>query len=182
MASGRTAIAAVPRLASLVAAASLLVAGAATAITGNPPGQLAIHIAVSDSPSFIEEWVSTPFRNAISIHRIREIERGRTAHVALLVTGQSTGRDGRSHVDIAVRVIRPDYSEAYVDTSYAHVSCVESGRVGFTMADPALDFGVDQDDPVGPWLVEAVARDRVTGATALTVRPLVVRSQQTSSR
>ncbi len=43
------------------------------------------------------------------------------------------------------------------------------------MADPALDFGVDDDDPLGQWLIEVTAHDRVTGAVASAAYPLIVR-------
>src|SRR6266487_4638290 len=97
-----------------------------SAFTGNQAGHLAVHIAVSDSPAYIEQWVSTPFRAAVTIHRIHEVERGKTAYNAFLVTGQSSGPSGRSRVDVGVRVLRPDRSVAYSDSSHAHISCPEN--------------------------------------------------------
>jgi hypothetical protein len=161
---------------SLVAACLwIILPCTASAVTGNQPGDLAIHIAVSDSPGYIEQWVSTPFRAAVTIHRIREVARGKTAYIAFLVTGQSSDPGRRSKVDVGVRVLRPDRSVAFADTSYAHISRRNDGRIGFTMADPALDFGVESNDPVGQWMIEATAHDRVTGAKASATYPLVVR-------
>jgi hypothetical protein len=147
------------------------------AFTGNPPGHLAVNIAISDSPTYIQQWVSTSFRSAVTIHRIREVERGKTAYIAFLVTGQSFGQSHRSKVDVGVRVIRPDGTVAYSDSSHAHISCPDDGRVGFTMADPALDFGVEDDDPLGTWVIEATAHDRVTSAVASATCPLIIRAR-----
>jgi len=163
------------KYAAIAVCLTILFPCTSSAVTGNQPGDLAVHIAVSDSPAYIEQWVATPFQAAVTVHRIHEVERGKTAYIAFLVTGQSADPSRRSRVDVAVRVLRPDRSVAFADSSYAHVSRRNDGRIGFTMADPALDFGVEGDDPLGQWIIEATARDRVTGAAASATYPLVVR-------
>ena len=170
------------RGAFIAACLSCVFIASSSAFTGNQPGHLAVHIAVSDSPAYIEQWTSTPFRTAITIRRIHDVERGKTAYIAFLVTGESAGPAGRSNVDVGVRVLRPDHSVAYSDSSHSRVSRRKDGRIGFTMADPALDFGVELDDPLGTWVIEATAHDRVTGARTTATYDLAVRAPAPQKR
>lgn len=152
------------RRAILILSVALLGAGQAHAERGNPPGRLAVVIAASDSTGFIDQWVSTPAGQPITIRPIHEIARGRTAHVAFIVTGHSLGPDGRARVDVAIRVRRPDGSIAYAEPAFAHV---RGGlAVGFSMADPTLEFGPHPTDPTGDWRIEAVAHDRISRTSA----------------
>ncbi|TMQ69473.1 MAG: hypothetical protein E6K81_14865 [Candidatus Eisenbacteria bacterium] len=142
---------------------------------GHAPGKLAVFIAASDSTAFIDEWTTATYKHPVAIRGIHEIARGKTAHIAFIVTGHSPGSDGRSHVDIDVCVRRPDGSVAYQEAAYGRLARRNDGQVGFVMADPTLEFGVDQTDPLGPWRIEAVAHDRVRGTQATAIYLLTVR-------
>jgi hypothetical protein len=54
--------------------------------------------------------------------------------------------------------------------------------IGFAMADPALDFGVEMSGPLGPWVIEAVAHDRVKGTRASARYELVIRQPAARAR
>ena len=77
------------RMRALVAVALLspLPARNALAVSGNAPGNLALTITAGEQPDFIDEWVSTSYKNAVRVPRIHELRRGKTAHVAFLLTG-----------------------------------------------------------------------------------------------
>jgi hypothetical protein len=145
---------------------SLPLAGQAPAGLINAPDAFTLQILASDSTKFIDEWVSTPPSHAVGIHRIRALRRGRTAHIAFIVAGPRPGADGRSHVGVSVRVRRPDGSVAFSDARFARVRWPNSGRRGFVMADPTLEFDLEDTDPLGPWLIEATALDSVSRATS----------------
>ena len=158
----------------------VVLASPVRAESGNPPGDLAVHILASDSPAFIEEWMSTPFQHPVRVRKVDHVERGRVTYIAFLVTGHSLGEDGRALVDVSVRVLRPDRSVAFSDSSYAHVAS-KCPRIGFVMADAGLDFGVDVRDPLGAWTIEAVAHDRVAGKHAPTSHTLHIRRPATAA-
>jgi hypothetical protein len=110
----------------------------------------------------------------MTIRRIHQIARGRTAHVAFIITGQIAGPNGRSRVVVDVCVRRPDGSIAFAKEAFAHLSGRECGAVGFVLADPTLEFGLDRTDPVGNWHIEATARDQVNGVNATATYPIMV--------
>ena len=148
---------------------------------GNPPGELAVHILASDSPTFIEEWMNTPFQHPVQVRNVDQSERGRVTYVAFLVTGHSLGKDERALVDVDIRVLRPDRTIAFAESSYARVAS-RCPRVGFVLADAGLDFGIGTADPLGGWTIEAVARDRVNGKRAPASHTLHIRRPAAASR
>jgi hypothetical protein len=133
------------------------------AAKGNNPGDFSLALAVTDSAS-IYKWMATPFSVPAVIHRIQELSPGRDVWVVAIVTGQAIGTDGRCDVDVALKIRRPDGSVWHSEDHFASVHRpMPRGSQGFVLADPALTFGVDRDDPSRPWRFEATAHDRVSG-------------------
>lgn len=151
---------------------SLLLAGQATAAKGKSPARLALLIAPSDSTASIEQWISAPVRRGVTFHRIHEIARGRTAHVAFIVSGHVPGPDRLAKVDVDISLRRPDGKIVYSKPSFGQLRGWECLAVGFAMADPTMELSNDPTDLAGEWHIEAVAHDRISGATATASLPV----------
>lgn len=163
------------RVLATVALLCLLPAAEAHAVDPNPEGHLDLAIGAGESPDFIDEWVHTSYKHHVQVPRIRDLRRGKEVHIAFILSGVSRGPDGRSHVGVGVRVRDPRHRVAFSDDRFARVCRIASGRAGFTLADPTLIFSLEPDDPIGPWVVEATARDSVSGATATAKDTIVAR-------
>ena len=161
-----------PRAAILIACLSVLLAGQATAARARPHDKFAVLIAPADSTASIDQWIASPVRHAITFARVHEIARGRTAHVAFIVTGHTSGPDRLARVDVDVSLRRPDGSLAYSKPSFGHLRGWECLAVGLALADPTLELSPDPVDPPGEWHIVAVAHDRVSGATATATYPI----------
>jgi hypothetical protein len=160
------------RTSMLTLCLSLLLAGPAAAGRAKPPGKFALLIAPTDSTESIDQWISTPVRKVVPLHRMHEIARGRTAHVAFIVTGHVPGPDRLARVDVDVSLRRPDGLVAYTKASFGRLKGWECLAVGYAMADPTLELSPDPTDLLGEWRIEAVAHDRISGATATASYPI----------
>ncbi len=163
-----------PRIPILTVCLSLLLAGQAMAVRARSHEKFAVLIAPTDSTASIDQWIANPVRPAVTFHRLHEVARGRTAHVAFIVSGHAPGPDRLAHVDVDVSLRRPDGSLAYSKPSFGHLKGWECLAVGFALADPTLELSLDPIDPPGEWHIVAVAHDRISGATATASYPITL--------
>lgn len=151
---------------SLLAALLLFAAsGSVSAVKPNPPGELAVHVAVSSDPGFSKKWVESAPSNSFTIHRIKQIRQGQTAYIAFLITGYTAGTDGRPDVVVDAVIRKPDGTLLAEMPACCSVRYV-TGKGGFVMADPAIDLKFDATDAPGSWTIEASAKDRLAGTSA----------------
>ena len=156
------------KFASLVLGAGLLLSGWTSpthAVDPNVPGDLAVHVAISDDPRFSEKWIASAPSNAFVTSRLKEVRPGQAVHIGFLVTGHTAGADGRPDVVVSAAVRTPDGALLF-DMPDCCTVRYETGQGGFVMADPAIDIRFDGTDPLGMWKVEATAIDKLAGTAA----------------
>lgn len=151
---------------------SLLLAGAVAAARSASRSKLAVIIAPSESSAEIETWAGDPVRHSVPFHLVHELPRGRTAHVVFLVTGHAPGPDRLGKVDVDISLRRPDGSIASKKSPFARLKGWECLAVGYAMTDPTLELSCEPTDSLGEWHIEAVAHDRISGATATASYPI----------
>ncbi len=144
---------------------SLVVAGSACADKPTPPGKLAVHVAISNDPSFSKKWIESAPSESFTIHRIQQIRQGQTAYIAFLVTGHKADADGRPDIVVDAVIRKPDGTLLAEMPSCCSVRYL-TGSTGFVMADPAIDVRFDTTDALGMWTIEAIAKDQLAGTRA----------------
>ena len=147
----------------------------AAPIPSKPPGNLALHVAISEDPSFATEWMSTPSTHPIAFRRLREAYIGQTVHVAFIVTGHRANAAGMPDLVIDVVVRHPDGAVLFEEAAYARVTH-RTGEGGFVLGNAIMDLMLEAGDPTGTWTFEATVHDkragtRATGRAELSVAP-----------
>jgi len=132
--------------------------------------ELSITAAVSDSPDFINEWMSTGSKHAPYLPSVHETKPGQTLYCAFLIGGYSAVRSSDPIYDVVVhwKLIKPDGSVMFDQPNYAKARGRMPQVPGFVMADNALDFVLDAEDPPGRYRLEAEVEDRVSLKSAKT--------------
>ncbi len=139
--------------------------GSACAVRPNPPGDLAVHVAISSDPDFSKKWIESAPSDSFTINRIQQIRQGQTAYIAFLVTGHTVGADGRPDVVVDAIIRKPDGTLLADMPACCSIRYV-TNKGGFVMADPAIDVKFDTSDALGSWSFEASARDQLAGTAA----------------
>jgi len=149
----------------LTLALALGVSSSALGIDPAAPGALQVLVAVSQSPEYIKQWMSTSPQSPVTIKRLHMMKVGDTAYVAFIVTGYAITRN--SDVDLVVdcKIFNPSGSVLFDLPRYAKQQTHVSGPA-FVIADPALDLKIDQGDQVGKYRIVATVHDRVSGKVA----------------
>jgi len=140
---------------------------------GNPAGELAVHVVVSDSPDYIREWVATAPSNPVFVHHLQSMQRGSTAYIAFVVSGYKLDSPSRANLEVAFTIRKPDGTVLVTRPGYAKFALVAAEHA-FVMADPALDFATDQSDTLGTYRIEAVVTDKFANLNATSVAMLEV--------
>jgi hypothetical protein len=140
-----------------------------------PPGSLALHVAISEDPSFATEWMSTPSTHPIKFRRLREAFIGQTVHVAFIVSGHRVDAAGMPDLVIDVAVRHPNGEVLFEEAAYARV-LYQTGEGGFVLGNAIMDLMLEVGNPTGTWTFEATVHDhragtRATGRAELSVAP-----------
>lgn len=126
-----------------------------------PPGNLKLVVALSDTHQYIDDWVRKPATEGIDIHRVEEFVFGQTLHVAFLVTGYTL--DDKSNMEVTVdhQVIAPNGTILFDEPNYSKEKGPMPPSPSFVMTDPAMDLVFDEEDPEGTYRIEATVHDKV---------------------
>jgi hypothetical protein len=145
----------------------LLIGGGSPGLAINPaePGSLQVYVAVSPSPDYVKQWTRTPPSAPINITKLRELEVGKVAYVAFIVTGYTLTKNGETDLEVDCKIVNPDGSVLFDLPKYAKWHAHASARA-FVMTDPALDLKIDPGDQLGRYRVLAVVRDLMSGVKA----------------
>lgn len=123
-------------------------------------------ILVDDLPGFWRTWRGPP---PPKIRETNTMSTVKAAHGVLLLTGCKAAADGKCNVGVTYTILGPDkrpYGKAISGTAYNGPSA-KGARL---IASPgALSVKLENGDRPGPYLIQAVVKDRVSGAT-LTLR------------
>lgn len=144
------------------------------AVEANRAGELSVHVAISNDPRFVDDWIRTAPSPGVTIRRIREVQIGDVAHIGFIVTGHRVSATGIPNIEIDVIVRTPNGAILMAQKAYARVR-YKTGEGGFIMADPAMDIKFELGDPAGLWRIEATARDRIAKTTAIGFATLEVK-------
>lgn len=132
----------------------------------NEIGDLGLVIVASDTPEYIEEWLSTPSKHGVKIKRLRTAIPDQLIVTAFLVTGTSPSTDGNYEFSVNFYLLGPDGKPVFGQRDYAKGKGKHQYKPTFIMADPALDIVLESSDPDGIYTIVAQVTDIVTGKKA----------------
>ncbi|PIQ86555.1 MAG: hypothetical protein COV74_04040 [Candidatus Omnitrophica bacterium CG11_big_fil_rev_8_21_14_0_20_45_26] len=134
----------------------------------NPPGELRVVVMASDSPNFIDEWVSTPSSHDVHVKPLKEVSVEKMFHVAAIVTGYEidasmmTNLSGDFILEDSDKTVQADEKNILIHQK----KFKGNERTGFVMLDPAIDLTFTDEDKTGVYTIKIVVRDHVSGKTA----------------
>ena len=136
------------------------------AVEPNSPGNLGVIVALGESPQYIQRWVSTPAQDGAPIPRLSTIRLGQTGYAAFIVSGVSPSSNGQFSFSVSWKLFGPDGKLVFEQKDYAKQAGNIHTKPAFYMADPALDVVLEESDPEGEYILEAVVLEHGTGKTA----------------
>lgn len=137
------------------------------ALDAQPQGQLEVIVVACSSPNFINEWVGASYAHAPTIETIKEVKRGQTMYVAVIVSGFGIDNKGGTDLVGDFMLLEPDAKVATEQKNVFHYKANRGGLTGgFVMMDPTLDLVLEEGDAEGAYTIRAVVRDNVLNKTA----------------
>lgn len=119
-------------------------------------------ILVDDLPGFWRAWRGPP---PLKVRETNTVTTTKAAHAVLLFVGCKAGADGKCNVGVTYTITGPDkraYGKPVSGTAYTG----PPSKGTKLLASPgALSMKLDNGDKPGPYLIQAVVKDRVSGAT-----------------
>lgn len=128
----------------------------------NQPGEIAVEIVASNSPEYIQKWISTPPSEAVTIKRIKETAPNKLVVISFLVSGMDKDKEGNFSFSVSMNILGPDGKLVFGQRNYARGQGKLPEKATFIMADPALDLILEPNDPPGLYKVVAQVVDLVT--------------------
>jgi len=142
-----------------------LVAENGFALDAKKTGDLQLEIAVSPSPKYLHDWISTPSQHGIVIKRLYEAYPDKTVYVAFIATGYTPDSDGKVDLIAHWSLLGPDGKTVLSKQNYATYS-YKNEKPGFVMLDPALDIVLEDSDPAGTYTICGFLEDRIAKTRA----------------
>ncbi len=130
------------------------------ALEPNEPGELEAYIVVSDTPDFIDEWMSTPFEKDIHMKRIKEVRYEQMFHIAVLVTGFVVNRNSRTDITADFILENPNRTIQFNEKDMFTHGRKMHNLTGFLMLDPAIDLAFEETDKPGKYTIKVKVTDR----------------------
>ena len=121
-------------------------------------------VAVSDSPNYIKQWMSTPASSSVRIKKVAVFTPGEIAYCSILVSAVSAEATAGFDFSADIEFLNPDGSVLYSEPNYAHSKGLANSKLQWVMLDPALDLGFDETDPLGTYAMKVTVKDRASGA------------------
>ncbi len=128
-------------------------------------GSLELIIGAGDSPSYIEEWIRTRSDTPARVQRIKETSVEKTVYLGFIITGYAVEQASNMNCLVDVKIYSPDGTLLFDLKNYSKAKRRVSNK-GFVMADPALDFTLEQSDPAGKYRIEGTVKDQIADKRA----------------
>ena len=149
----------------LVLAVILFAVSTSYGLAPEPMGSLKAYAVSSDTPRYIEEWVTKSSSHGPVIRVVTSFAPGETAYTAVIVTGYTVGENGAISLEAGFEIIKPDGEVFFEENKYAKLRSTGHKQVAFVMLDPALDISFDDGDPEGIYDLRFYVTDNLTGKT-----------------
>ncbi len=132
----------------------------------NAQGDLHITVFITDSPSFLKEWIKTPPSHALTISTITEAKYNQLVHAGFAITGFTKGPDSNVNFIVGVQVFAPDGSVLLQGEKWAVYTKAVTIDKGVIFADPFLEIEAEPNDPAGDYKISATVTDNISGKSA----------------
>jgi hypothetical protein len=155
----------------------LSISATSKAIEPNAAGNLAIIIAVADSPKYLKTWISTPPEEAAPIPRLKELVPDQVGYAGFIITGIAGDELKNYSYSVSWKLIAPSGETLFTYPNYAKGSGKLHHRDSFYLANPALDIVLENSDPSGEYTLEATVIDQNGGKNASSLYKIQFRKQ-----
>lgn len=145
-------------------------------------GTLRAYAACSDTPSYIEKWISTPSSHGQRIRSVTTFAPGETAYTAVIVTGYTIADNGAINLEAGFEFIKPDGKVLFGEKKYAEARSTGHQEVAFVMLDPALDIGFDNTDTEGIYELRYYVTDNLAKKTIEASEKITLTGQKYSKK
>ncbi len=150
----------------LVSVFAVFISVCSFALEEKPQEELRAIVVVSDSADFVKEWFASNYHYAPRVDSIREAQRNRAFHVAVIVSGYGIDDSGKVDLSGTCSLIGPDGKALFEDVGALKIKSDKGVLPGsFLMFEETFDITLEDADPLGDYLVKAVIEDKVLGKT-----------------
>ncbi len=132
----------------------------------NETGELGLIIVASETPEYINEWLSKPPQHGVKIKRLNVAKPDQLIVTAFIVTGMSPNSEGNYEFSVNFYFLDPDNKPIFGERNFAKGKGRHPKKPSFIMADPALDLVLEQSDSEGIYTIVAQVTDIVSGKKA----------------
>jgi hypothetical protein len=132
----------------------------------NSQGDLHITVFITDSTSFLSEWIESPPSHALTISTINEIKYNQLVYAGFAITGFTKGSDAKVNFVVDIQVSAPDGSILLRGEKWAVYSKEVTIDKGVIIANPFLAIKVEPTDPVGDYKISATVTDNISSKSA----------------
>ncbi len=129
-------------------------------------GDLGLVIVASDTPEYINKWLTTPSSHGVTIKRLKVAKPNQLIVAAFLVTGLSGNTEGNYDFNVSFYILDPNQKPIFGQRNYSKGDGKLPEKPMLIMADPALDLVLENSDPEGIYTIVAQVHDLVTGKKA----------------
>ena len=132
----------------------------------NQQGELGLIIVASESPVYIQEWLTTPPNHGVIIKRLHTAKPEQLIVTSFLVHGLASNQSRQYSFRVSFYVLDPDGKPIFGVRDYAKGKGTIPKNPSFIMADPALDIVLEDSDPPGTYTIAAQVVDTNNGKKA----------------
>lgn len=122
---------------------------------------LKVFIAISDSPKYIEDWVSKRANEPVTINRKQAFSPDETIYIAFIASGFGTDNNLKVNLHANINITDPNGEKLFDLKDYSKaIGSVPDRKPSFMMLDPALDLVLENIDPKGVYILHIEIIDK----------------------
>lgn len=141
----------------------------------NSQGDLHITVFITESTSFLEEWIKNPPPHALTISTINEAKYNQLVYVGFAITGFTKGPESKVNFVVDVQVFAPDGAVLLKGEKWAVFTKDVTIDKGVIIAEPFLAFKVESSDPVGDYKISASVTDNTSSKSATNSAVIIIK-------
>ena len=130
-------------------------------------GDLHITVFITDSTSFLGEWIENPSSHALTISTVKEVNHNQSVYAGFAISGFTKGPDAKVNLVVDIQVFAPDGSILLRGEKWAVYSKEVIIDKGVIIANPFLTIKVEPNDPIGDMKISATVTDNISSKNAI---------------
>ncbi len=150
------------KIAIAIALSLLAFTASAEVVKPSSRGGLRAQVVVTDNAGKLQALAAKQDKTPI-IRNKQTMRQRHRLHVGTLISGLAADQDGNYDGGVSYRVYDPEEQVIVEQESYAVATGAQLDPKVFVMALPAYEFSLERRSPKGPYIIEAIVLDKVSG-------------------